>query len=172
MYTKINQSFWNTFTYAFLIRAYLNLIKADFRANSWVENGDNVHSGNLQQYNFQTAWKQATLLYTFHGKAIKYIQMKLTVNLRQIPRYLFTKKPYSLCLLSLFIGYDGSDSFYACTKTTSHRASVRQSQERWFRRDFCNGAKQRRSLKQRVTYRIDVQLTIAGSFRAARKTIW
>ena len=30
--------------------------------------------------------------YTFHGKAIKYIQMKLTVNLRQIPRYLFTKK--------------------------------------------------------------------------------
>ena len=85
MYTKI----WNS---------YLNLItakKADFRANSWEENGDNVPSGNLQQYNFQNEWKQATLLYVFHGKAIKYIQMKLTVNLKQIPRYLFTKKTIS-----------------------------------------------------------------------------
>lgn len=77
MCTKINRSFWNTFTYAFSIRAYLDLItakKADFRANSsWVENGDNARSGNLQQYNFQNAWKQATVLYAFHGKAIKYI---------------------------------------------------------------------------------------------------
>ena len=79
--------------------------------------------------------------YTFHGKAIKYIQMKLTVNLRQIPRYLFTKKHiYSVFSL---LGYDGGDSICARTKTTSDWASVRQAQERWFRRDFCNGAKLR-----------------------------
>ena len=55
--------------------------------------------------------------YTFHGKAIKYIQMKLTVNLRQIPRYLFTKKHiYSVFSL---LGYDGGDSICARTKTTS-----------------------------------------------------
>lgn len=61
---------------------------------------------------------------TFHGKAIKYIQMKLTVNLRQIPRYLFTKKHiYSVFSL---LGYD---SFCARTKTTSDRASVHQGQE-------------------------------------------
>ena len=76
--------------------------------------------------------------YTFHGKAIKYIQMKLTVNLRQIPRYLFTKEHiYSVFSL---LGYDGDDSFCARTKTTSNRDSVRQAQERWFRRDFYNGA--------------------------------
>lgn len=62
--------------------------------------------------------------YTFHGKAIKYIQMKLTVNLRQIPRYLFTKK-HIYPVFSL-LGYD---SFCARTKTTSDRASVRQAQE-------------------------------------------
>ena len=54
--------------------------------------------------------------------------MKLTVNLRQIPRYLFTKKHiYSVFSL---LGYDGDDSFCARTKTTSNRASVRQAQER------------------------------------------
>ena len=54
--------------------------------------------------------------------------MKLTVNLRQIPRYLFTKKHiYSVFSL---LGYDGGDSICARTKTTSDWASVRQAQER------------------------------------------
>lgn len=42
--------------------------KADFRANLLVENGDNVPSGNLQQYNFQNAWKQATLLLLYFSR--------------------------------------------------------------------------------------------------------
>ena len=42
--------------------------KADFLANLSVENGDNVHSGNLQQYNFQNAWKQATLLLLYFSR--------------------------------------------------------------------------------------------------------
>ena len=67
--------------------------------------------------------------------------------------------------------YRKPDCFYASIKTIPDSASV-HTYERWFRRDFCNGAKLHRAdlLKWRVTYQIGVH-TIPENFLSAQKAI-